>query len=171
MAEETKSEEQNLAKGKARRGQGIASKIKEFQEDVQNRAQSHAQNKTYEQPQISQIDQEELEEKFREKEYVSQHNEVNDLTEEQINKATKSSLPDANNDSLNATIRDLQNTKIDPYEQKLAESNPPTNVTSHPMESTQQQQQVEKVCKSLNEFSLFFVYFPFLTAGDRDARH
>ena len=149
MADENKREERNRGKGEARTGQGIASKINEFQEDVQNRALSHSQNKTYKEQQIGQFDHNELEEKFREKEFVSQHNEVNDLTEEQINKATESSLKDANNDSLNETIQQLQKQKIDPYEQKLAESNPPTNVSPNQMECTQQLQSVEKVCISL----------------------
>ena len=152
MADENKREERNRGKGEARTGPGIASKINDFQQDVQNRAQSHAQNKTYKEQQIGQFDHNELEEKFREKEY-SKHNEVDDLTEEQINAATKSSLPDANNDSLNETIQKLKKQRIDPYEQKLAEntneSNQATNVSPNPMGSTQQLQPVENVCISL----------------------
>ena len=64
--------------------------------------------------------------------------------------------------SLGETIQQLSEATLDPNQQKLTgnnnESSPANNVSSNPMESIQQQQQIEKVCISLFEFLYIFCF-------------
>ena len=78
----------NRGKRKVRMNAGLASKFDQFQQDVQNRTKSHATNKNYKQQQIGKFERDKLEKKFKGKEYVSQQNEVKDLTKDQIKAAT-----------------------------------------------------------------------------------
>ena len=72
----------NRGKRKVRMNAGLARKFDQFQQDIQNRTKSHASNKNYKQQQIGKFERDKLEKKFKGKEYVSQQNEVKDLTKD-----------------------------------------------------------------------------------------
>mmetsp|Transcript_67072 Transcript_67072/g.106647 ORF Transcript_67072/g.106647 Transcript_67072/m.106647 type:complete len:236 (+) Transcript_67072:23-730(+) len=119
MAQQGQGNNRRKRGGRTRMAPKLAQKLAQVQQDAQTRQQQHAQNRGYQRENIGTIDRDTLEEKFTEKEYEAQLNDVSNLSQQQIEAAL--AYRQFTKDQQAANVSRFNRTDVQKFEQDALE--------------------------------------------------